>query len=395
MFIINYYARVNDMQRIMPQILSDDEFLRYSRHLIIPEVGLEGQKRLRDSSVLIVGAGGLGNPASIYLAAAGIGNIGIVDFDNVEISNLQRQILYHEDDIGKPKAEVAKERLLSINPRINVKSYKIKIDSSNAIDILSSYDIVIDGTDNFPTRYLLNDACTLLGKPYIYASIFRFDGQVSVFYAKDGPCYRCLFPRPPPPDSVPTCAEGGVLGVLPGIIGSIQAIEAIKLILGKGDVLIGRLLLFDALDMKFTEIKIAKRQDCILCGNNRTIDRLIDYEEFCGLSNKVNFENEIKPEELMDYIANNRDVVIIDVREPFEHDIYSIPNSLLIPLAQLPSKVNELSTSDEIVVYCHTGARGAKAMHILNSLGFKKVRNLSGGILAWAALQSRLSDMQK
>ncbi len=363
--------------------LSSSEFARYSRHLIMPEVGLEGQKAIKASSVLIVGAGGLGTPSATYLAAAGVGRIGIVDFDNIEKSNLHRQILYSEQDVGKSKADVAKERLLQINPNVSIELHKVRLDSSNALEILRNYDIVMDGTDNFPTRYLVNDACVLLGKPNVYASIFRFEGQASVFFAKEGPCYRCLYPEPPPPGLVPSCAEGGVLGVLPGIMGSIQAAEAIDMILGKGTPLIGRLLLFNALDMKFKELKLRKNPQCPVCGPNATVKELIDYEVFCGVNETLEPESEISPRALKQTIEAKGNVTVLDVREPFESQICRIEGSRLIPLGQLPQRVNELDTADEIVVYCHTGIRSAQAVRFLKGLGFRKVKNLKGGIRAW------------
>ena len=362
---------------------SSSEFARYSRHLIMPEVGLEGQRAIKSSSVLIVGAGGLGTPAATYLAAAGVGRIGIVDFDVIEKSNLHRQVLYTEQDIGRSKAEVAKGRLLQVNPNVSVEVHAVRLDSSNALDILKNYDMVLDGTDNFPTRYLVNDACVLLGKPNVYASIFRFEGQASVFYAKEGPCYRCLFPEPPPPGSVPSCAEGGVLGVLPGIMGSIQAAEAIDLILGKGSSLVGRLLLFDALDMKFRELKLRKNPDCRVCGQNPTVKELIDYEAFCGVVEEVEPELEITSGVLKQSLDAKNDILLLDVREPFESHICKIEGSKLIPLGDLPKRVNELDTAREMVVYCHTGVRSAQAVRFLKGMGFRKVKNLTGGIRAW------------
>jgi len=362
---------------------SSSEFARYSRHLIMPEVGLEGQGKLKSSSVLIVGAGGLGTPSATYLAAAGVGRIGIVDFDVIEKSNLHRQVLYSEKDVGKSKADTAKARLLEVNPYITVEVHKERLDSTNALDILGGYDVILDGTDNFPTRYLVNDACVLLGKPNVYASIFRFEGQASVFYAREGPCYRCLYPEPPPPGLVPSCAEGGVLGVLPGIMGSIQAAETIDLILGKGKPLIGRLLLFDALDMRFKELKLRKNPDCQVCGPNPTVTKLIDYEAFCGVEEGLGAALEVSPRALKAELDEGRDLVVLDVREPFEYEIAHIGNAKLIPLGQLPAHVNELDTARPIVVYCHTGQRSAQAVRFLNSMGFKKAKNLKGGIKAW------------
>jgi adenylyltransferase/sulfurtransferase len=362
---------------------SGDELARYSRHLIMPEVGLEGQSALKASSVLIIGAGGLGTPSATYLAAAGVGRIGIVDFDDIERSNLHRQVLYSEQDIGKSKAEVAKERLLQINPNASIELHKVRLDSSNALEILRTYDIIIDGADNFPTRYLVNDACVLLGKPNVYASIFRFEGQASVFYAKEGPCYRCLYPEPPPPGLVPSCAEGGVLGVLPGIVGSIQAAEAIDLILGNGTPLIGRLLVFNALNMRFREFKLEKNPECPVCGQNPTVKELIDYEALCGINEEVDPEFELSVQALKQALDEKKNILILDVRQPFEYQIAHIGESKLIPLGQLTQRVNELDTADEIVVYCHTGVQSAQAVRYLNGLGFKKVKNLKGGINAW------------
>jgi sulfur-carrier protein adenylyltransferase/sulfurtransferase len=370
----------DDHQNIM---FSSDEFARYSRHLIMPEVGLEGQRALKASSVLIIGAGGLGTPSATYLAAAGVGRIGIVDFDTIEKSNLHRQVLYSEQDVGRSKAEVAKERLLQINPNVSIELHKVRLDSSNALDIIRNYDIIMDGTDNFPTRYLVNDACVLLGKPNVYASIFRFEGQASVFYAKEGPCYRCLYPEPPPPGLVPSCAEGGVLGVLPGIMGTIQAAEAIDLILGKGTPLIGRLLLFNALDMRFKELKLKKNPECPICGQNPTVKELIDYEAFCGVNEELSSEFEVSVQAFKQALDERKSVVILDVREPFEYQIARIDGSKLIPLGELTQRVNELDTADQIVVYCHSGVRSAQAVRFLHGLGFKKAKNLKGGIKAW------------
>ena len=363
---------------------SSGEFARYSRHIIMPEVGLEGQRKLKASSVLIVGAGGLGTPSATYLAAAGVGRIGIVDFDTIERSNLHRQILYSEQDIGKSKADVARERLLQVNPNVRIELHKVRLDSSNALKILKEYDVILDGTDNFPTRYLVNDACVLLGKPNVYASIFRFEGQASVFYAKQGPCYRCLYSEPPPPGLVPSCAEGGVLGVLPGIMGSIQAAEAIDLILGRGTPLVGRLLLFNALDMKFEELKLRKNPDCLICGPNPKIKELIDYEAFCGIEEELTPELEVSVQTLNQLINQKKEVVVLDVREPFEYEICHIEGARMIPLGQLPERANELDTAEQIIVHCHTGVRSAQAVRFLQGLGFKKVKNLKGGIKAWA-----------
>jgi molybdopterin/thiamine biosynthesis adenylyltransferase/rhodanese-related sulfurtransferase len=368
--------------------LSNQEIIRYSRHLIMPEVGMEGQKKLKAASVLLIGAGGLGSPLAMYLAAAGVGRIGVVDFDVVDSSNLQRQIAYSTSDVGKPKLDAAKERINGINPYVEVKTYETHLTSENALDILKDYDVIIDGTDNFPTRYLVNDACVLLGKPNVYGSIFRFEGQASVFYAKEGPCYRCLYPEPPPPGLVPSCAEGGVLGVLPGIVGTIQATEAIKLIIGQGDPLIGRLLLFDALTMKFRELKLRKNPACPVCGSNPTINELIDYEAFCGVEplprdGESLKQWEITPEELRAKLDKKDDVFILDVREPHEFEICNL-DGYLIPLRDLPSRINELDSSKEIVAYCHTGVRSERAVEFLKTAGFKKVKNLVGGIEAWS-----------
>ena len=364
--------------------ISTDEAIRYSRHILLPEVGLEGQRRLKSGSVLVVGVGGLGTPAATYLAAAGVGRIGLIDNDVVEKSNLHRQILYSESDLGMNKVDVARARLHAVNPNIVVEPHQITLDSSNAREILNDYDVVIDGTDNFPTRYLINDACVLLGKPDVYASVFRFDGQVSVFYAREGPCYRCLFPEPPPPGSVPTCADGGVLGVLPGIMGSIQASQAISLLLGRGQSLIGRLLVFSATDTSFTELKIAKNPNCPVCGTHPTIKELIDYEEFCGIRRlEASTDREVSPSSLRAQLNDGERVVLLDVREPFEYRICHLENARLIPIGVLPEKLAELNPADQIVVYCHTGSRSARAAEFLRAAGFTKVRNLTGGIRAW------------
>ena len=365
-------------------ILTSGEISRYGRHIIMPEVGMEGQRKLKSSSVLIIGAGGLGTPAATYLTAAGVGRLGVVDFDTIERSNLHRQVLYSEQDVGRSKAEVAKERLQRVNPNVKIDLYKVKLDSSNALEILKGYDLILDGTDNFPTRYLVNDACVLLGKPNVYASIFRFEGQASVFYAKEGPCYRCLYPEPPPPGLVPSCAEGGVLGVLPGIMGSIQAGQAITMLLGKGDPLIGRLLLFNALDMKFKELKLKKNPECPVCGLHPTVKKLIDYEAFCGIGQEISPELEITVQTLKQWQDQKKDILTLDVREPFEYEICHLNDAKLIPIGKLPERVNELNTADQIVVYCHTGVRSAQAVKFLNDLGFKKAKNLKGGIKAWA-----------
>lgn len=375
---------LNDAPGAAQVELSRSEIKRYGRHLLMPEVGLEGQKKLKASSVLLIGAGGLGSPAALYLAAAGVGTIGVVDFDVVDQSNLQRQILHGTADIGRPKLESAAERIHDINPYVNVELHDVRLDSSNAMDILRRYDVVVDGTDNFPTRYLVNDACVLLHKPNVYGSIFRFEGQASVFYADKGPCYRCLYAEPPPAGLVPSCAEGGVFGVLPGIIGTMQALETLKILLGIGDPLIGRLLLFDALGMEFRELTLHKNPACPVCGSHPTIHELIDYEAFCGLSpNDGDPELEITVEELKERLDRKEDLVLLDVREPHEYEIANLGGKL-IPLNDLAKRVNELDSSNEIVVYCASGIRSGKAVRFLTELGFRKVKNLRGGIAAWA-----------
>jgi adenylyltransferase/sulfurtransferase len=366
--------------------LSQEEFRRYGRHLLMPEVGLEGQKKLKAAGVLLIGAGGLGSPVALYLAAAGVGRIGLVDFDVVDHSNLQRQILHSTTNVGRSKLASARERIAGVNPHVQVDLYETRLTSANALEILSPYDVIVDGTDNFPTRYLVNDACVLLKKPNVYGSIFRFDGQASVFYAEQGPCYRCLYAEPPPPGLVPSCAEGGVLGVLPGIIGTIQANETIKLILGIGTPLIGRLLLFDALRMQFRELKLRKNPDCPVCGEHPTVKELIDYEAFCGVAPTDGHgekEFEITVEELKARLDRGEDIFLLDVREPHEYQIVNM-NGYLIPLHDLPKRVNELDSAREIVVHCHRGTRSARAVELLRQLGFRKVKNLAGGIDAWA-----------
>ena len=367
--------------------LTRSEIKRYGRHLLMPEVGLEGQKKLKASSVLLIGAGGLGSPATLYLAAAGVGTIGVVDFDVVDQSNLQRQILHGTADIGRPKLQSAAERLHDINPYVSVEPHDVRLSSTNAMEILRRYDVIVDGTDNFPTRYLVNDACVLLGKPNVYGSIFRFEGQASVFHAERGPCYRCLYSEPPPAGLVPSCAEGGVFGVLPGIIGTIQALETLKILLGIGDTLIGRLLLFDALSMQFRELALRKNPSCPVCGSNPTIRELIDYEAFCGVSpvsaTGGHPELEITVKELKERLDRNDDVLLLDVREPHEYEIANLGGKL-IPLNDLAKRVNELDSSTEIVVYCASGIRSAKAVRFLTEVGFGKVKNLTGGIAAWA-----------
>jgi adenylyltransferase/sulfurtransferase len=368
--------------------LTKDEILRYSRHLIMPEVGMEGQLRLKGAKVVCIGAGGLGSPLSLYLAAAGVGRIGLVDFDTVDVTNLQRQILFSTSDVGRPKMEVASARLCGMNPHIQIDNFEVRLTSGNALDILKDYDIVVDGTDNFPTRYLINDACVLLGKPNVYGSIFRFEGQVSVFGYPGGPCYRCLYPEPPPPGLVPSCAEGGVLGVLPGIVGAIQAAETLKLIVGKGEPLVGRLLLFDALTMRFRELKLRKDPTCPVCGERRTISKLIDYAEFCGIRGEKSPPpatpvSEIAPRELKCRLDRGDDLFILDVREPHEFQICNL-GGYLIPLGDLSRRVNELDNSREIVAHCRSGKRSAEAVEFLRRAGFRKVLNLRGGILAWS-----------
>jgi sulfur-carrier protein adenylyltransferase/sulfurtransferase len=369
-------------------VLSNDEIRRYSRHLIMPEVGLEGQKKLKSARVLAIGTGGLGSPMALYLAAAGVGTIGLVDFDVVDDSNLQRQILFGTSDVGRPKLAAAAARLRDLNPHARIVTFEKRLSSENALEIVRDFDIVADGTDNFPTRYLVNDACVFAGKPNVYASIFRFEGQASVFWAEKGPCYRCLYAEPPPPGLVPSCAEGGVLGILPGLLGVIQATETIKLILGSGDPLIGRLLLVDALGMRFRELKLQKNRDCVVCGPNPTVTRLIDYEAFCGIvpetAGPAPGIPEISVEELKSLRDRGSDFVLVDVREPHEIEISSFPESVKIPLGKLPERVNELSTADEIVVHCKSGGRSAKAVQFLRDAGFKKARNLAGGINRWA-----------
>jgi molybdopterin/thiamine biosynthesis adenylyltransferase/rhodanese-related sulfurtransferase/molybdopterin converting factor small subunit len=367
--------------------LSNEEIRRYSRHLIMPEVGMEGQKKLKAARVLAIGTGGLGSPLALYLAAAGIGTIGLVDFDVVDDSNLQRQILFGVADVGRPKLAAAAERLRGVNPHVSIVPYEERLTSENALDIFRDFDIVADGTDNFPTRYLVNDACVLSGKPNVYASIFRFEGQASVFWAQKGPCYRCLYPEPPPAGLVPSCAEGGVLGILPGLLGVVQATETIKLVLGAGDPLIGRLLLVDALSMRFRELKLRKNPDCVICGPRPTVTKLVDYEAFCGVEPEAAAGAgvpEISVEDFKTMRDHRQDFVLVDVREPHEVAICALPESLKIPLGTLPENLNRLSTADEIVVHCKTGARSARAVQLLRQTGFRKVRNLAGGINRWA-----------
>ena len=365
--------------------LSHEEILRYSRHLILPEVGVEGQLRLRDSSVLVVGAGGLGSPVAMYLAAAGIGTLGIVDFDAVDVSNLQRQVLHGTSGVGMPKIESARHRLADINPNVRLHLHEVRLTSENARQIIASYDVVVDGSDNFPTRYLVNDACVLESTPNVYGAIFRFEGQASVFGVGDGPCYRCLFREPPPPGTVPSCAEAGVLGVLPGIIGSLQALEAIKLLLDAGDTLVGRLVLFDALKLEFRELALSRDPECPVCGDEPTVTELIDYDEFCGLRSEGQGEgDEISVQGLAATRESGKRVVILDVREPAESEICRIDLATLIPLGQLAARLGEIETDVPIVTLCHTGVRSMRALEILRASGFSDVKSLHGGIEAWA-----------
>jgi molybdopterin/thiamine biosynthesis adenylyltransferase/rhodanese-related sulfurtransferase/molybdopterin converting factor small subunit len=370
--------------------LDNDEILRYSRHLILPEVNMEGQKKLKAAKVLLIGAGGLGSPLALYLAAAGVGTLGLVDFDVVDYTNLQRQIIHGTKDVGRPKMVSARESIADINPHVEVIGYEEQFTSANALDIARPYDIIIDGTDNFPTRYLTNDVSVLLGKPNVYGSIFRFEGQASVFWAERGPCYRCLYPEPPPPGLVPSCAEGGVLGVLPGIVGCIQANEAIKLILGIGSPLIGRLLLFNALKMNFRELKLKKDPQCPICGDNPTIHELIDYEQFCGIRGEeteaqpVQESEEITVKELKARMDRGDKLTIIDVREPYELAIARMPGTKLIPLGQIAERAGELNPDEEIILHCRSGKRSADALNQLKAKGFKHLKNLVGGILAWS-----------
>ncbi|MEW5976575.1 MAG: molybdopterin-synthase adenylyltransferase MoeB [Acidobacteriota bacterium] len=372
--------------------LSNDEIKRYSRHIIMPEVGVEGQRKLKAAKILLIGTGGLGAPLGLYLSAAGIGRLGLVDFDVVDFSNLQRQVIHTTPDVGRPKLHSARDKILAINPHVEVSVYETALKAENALQIIKDYDIVIDGTDNFPTRYLVNDACVLLDKPNVYGSIFRFEGQASVFYAKEGPCYRCLYPEPPPPGLVPSCAEGGVLGILPGTIGLIQATEAVKLILGKGRNLIGRLLLYDALEMKFRELKLRKNPNCPLCGEKPTITALIDYEQFCGITPQVPTaagntalnQDEITPRQLKDRLDAGERLTVVDVREPHEYQICRLENTILMPLGQVSARLKELNPEEEIIVHCKMGGRSAKAMKMMKDAGFKNVKNLVGGIDRWA-----------
>ena len=370
--------------------LSKDEILRYSRHLIVPEVGMEGQLKLKAAKVLLVGTGGLGAPLGLYLAATGIGRIGLVDFDVVDFTNLQRQVIHFTKDVGRPKIDSAAEKMQAINPNVEIVKHEVALSSENAMEILKDYDLVVDGTDNFPTRYLVNDACVLLGKPNVYGSIFRFEGQATVFAYQGGPCYRCLYPEPPPPGLVPSCAEGGVLGILPGTIGLIQATEAVKLILGIGEPLVGRLLLYDALGMHFRELKLRKNPECPICGDHPTISKLIDYHQFCGVpqqppkqESKLT-DDEIEVTEVKEKLDRGDKFVLIDVREPHEYQICNIPAAKLIPLGEVGKRLGELDPEADIVIHCKSGMRSAKACGILKAAGFKHVRNMKGGILAWS-----------
>lgn len=370
--------------------LSAEELARYSRQLTLPELGRAGQEKLRRARVLIVGAGGLGSPAALYLGAAGVGTLGLVDFDDVDRTNLHRQVLYGESDVGRSKLDVAAERLAEINPHVHVVKHALRLTSENALDVLRDYDVVIDGSDNFPTRYLVNDACVLLGRPYVYGAILRFEGQASVFGAKGGPCYRCLFREPPPPGLVPSCAEAGVLGVLPGIIGSLQALEAIKLVTGVGEPLVGRLVILDTLGMRWREMRLRRNLECPVCGDEPTLHELIDYEEFCGLNDNQRTEEaepEISVRELRERLEDGRDeVLLLDVRQPHELEIANLNDrgAVLIPVSELPDRLDELDRERDIVVFCRSGSRSAMAVRFLRESGFDRTRNLSGGILAWA-----------
>jgi adenylyltransferase/sulfurtransferase len=373
--------------------LSPEESLRYARHLILPEVGPAGQARLKASRVLIVGAGGLGSPSAMYLAAAGVGTLGIVDFDVVDPSNLQRQIIHGTSDLGRPKLDSAKETIGEINPHVHVENYPVRLTSENALEIFGGYEVIVDGTDNFPTRYLANDASVLLGKPYVYGSVFRFEGQNSVFATPDEPCYRCLFAEPPPPGMVPSCAEGGVMGIVPGIVGTIQTMETLKLLLGIGDTLAGRILMFDALRMKFRELRLKRDPECPVCGDSPTVTELIDYEQFCGLQPNEKGPGEMESDatelsvtDLKEIVDSGEKVTLIDVREPYEWSIGNLEpeGAKLIPLGELPQRVAEIDPNSDVVVYCRTGARSARAADFLREQGFTKVRNLEGGIRAWS-----------
>ena len=369
--------------------LSNEEVARYSRHLIMPEVGMEGQLKLKAARALCIGAGGLGSPVALYLAAAGVGTLGIVDFDEVDFSNLQRQIIHGTPDVGRSKLDSARSRLNALNPEVEVITHEMALSAENALGLFADYDLVIDGTDNFPTRYLVNDACVLSGRPNIYGSIFRFEGQVSVFAAADGPCYRCLYPEPPPPGLVPSCAEGGVLGILPGVVGTLQATEAIKVILGVGEPLVGRFLIFDALKMRFRELKLRNDPDCPVCGAHPTVTELIDYDQFCGITpaaaatSAPEAEDEVTVDALKTRLDKHESFLLLDVREPQEFEICRIPGSVLIPLGDLPSRLSELEGRDDMIVHCKSGVRSGKAVRLLREAGYSGARNLKGGILAW------------
>ena len=380
-----------------PPQLTNEEIQRYSRHLILPEVAIDGQRQLKTSSVLIVGAGGLGAPVSMYLAAAGVGRIGLVDFDRVDYSNLQRQVLFNSNDVGRPKLEAARTRLNGLNPNTQIETHEVRLNSENALDLISNYDLVVDGTDNFPTRYCVNDACVMLKKPNVYGSIFRFEGQATLFDPRPGsegerrgPCYRCLYPEPPPPGMVPSCAEGGVLGVLPGLIGSIQATEAVKLILDRGVSLIGRLIRYNALDMKFKELKLRRDPECPVCGNHPTIKELIDYEQFCGIrgeeSDQIIRDDGVVPEitvhELKNRLDRGENFCLIDVREPAEHQICNLPQAQLIPLGRVPGQLANLDPTRQYVVHCKVGGRSAQAVELMRNAGLDAI-NVTGGITAW------------
>ena len=371
--------------------LSNDEILRYSRHLIMPEVTIDGQRKLKAAKVLCIGTGALGSPISMYLAAAGVGTIGMVDYDVVDFTNLQRQIVHRTESVGMSKLDSAAQTLKSINPHVNLVKHEIMLTSENALELMRDYDVIVDGTDNFPTRYLVNDACVLLGKPNVYGSIFRFEGQMTIFYAKDGPCYRCLYPEPPPPGLVPSCAEGGVFGVLPGVIGCLQAIETIKLILGEGKPMTGRLLLFNAMALTFKELKLRKDVNCPICGEHPTIDHLIDYNEFCGIGRGNEGPagdgkpmEEISAVDVKTKMDNGDKFTLIDVREPYEYAIARIPGAKLVPLATVEERLHEFGKSDEIVLHCKSGKRSAEALRIMERAGFEHLKNLRGGILAWS-----------
>jgi molybdopterin/thiamine biosynthesis adenylyltransferase/rhodanese-related sulfurtransferase len=367
--------------------LSNDEIRRYSRHLIIPDIAMDGQKRLKNAKVLCIGAGGLGSPVAMYLAAAGVGTLGMVDYDVVDETNLQRQIMHGQSDIGKKKLDSAEESIKEINPLVKVVKHETFVTSENALDLFRDYDLIIDGSDNFPTRYLVNDACVLLGKPYVWGSIYRFDGQLSVFWAEYGPCYRCLFPEPPPPGMVPSCAEGGVLGMLCGTVGSLQTTEAVKLITGVGDPMIGRMLIYDAIELKFRELKVRKDPECPVCGKNPTVTELIDYEAFCGVTPDVaEFASQLSltPKELDDLLKNGEEVTLIDVREPHEWEIVRMDEAKLIPVGEVIDRVSEIPQQGTVVVYCKVGARSAEVLRWLHSVGLTHTKHLAGGIDAWA-----------